>query len=264
MIKRYLHLYLQILSFRLKSDLSYRLNYFLKIFYGPAYLGVMLVLIEIAFTKAPQLGGLSKNEGILLYSVFSSLYAVSILFFIQGFKHFLWHGLRLGELDFILIRPVSTQFLVAFTWPTFEQLPLITGEFLLFSRQLWLIRAQITPVSILFFCIMVILAMVILYLMISTYATLGFYVTKAAQIIEILDKSADFANYPTSIFPSSIQTIMFSLLPIAFCSYVPTLFLLNRGNLWLFLGAILLIVIFYSLNRWAWQQGLKQYSSASS
>lgn len=264
MLKKYGYLYLKMLSFTLKSELSYRLNYFLKIFYGPAYLGVMLLLVEIAFTKAPQLGGLSKDEGILLYSIFSLLYALAILFFVRGFRYFLWQGLRLGVLDFLLTKPVSVQFLVAFSWPTFEQLPLILGELLLFIRQAWLVQSQITPSSALLFSLMMVLAMVILYLMLSTYATLGFYVTKAAQIIEILDKTTDFANYPTSIFPSSIQTAMFTFLPIAFCSYVPTLFLLNRGNPVLLVGAVLLVAIFYFLNSWAWKQGLKQYSSASS
>jgi len=264
MIKKYLNLYLKMFSFTLKSELSYRLNYFLKIFYGPAYLGVMLLLVEIAFAKAPLLGGLTKDEGILLYGVFSLLYAIALLFFVQGFRHFLWSDLRLGVLDFLLTKPVNVQFLVAFSRPNFEQLPLVVGELLLFLRQLWLVQASVTGASLGLFLFSLALAMVLLFLMLSTYATLGFYVTKAAQVIEILDKATDFANYPTSIFPGSIQAIMFTLVPIAFCSYVPTLILLNRGQPLLLIGGIILTGIFYFLNRWAWQAGLKRYSSASS
>jgi ABC-2 type transport system permease protein len=264
MWKRYFDLYLKILSFSLKSELSYRLNYLLKTFYGPAYFVVLLWLVNIAFDKAPQLGGLSKDEGILLYSVFSSLYAVGFVFFIRGFRYFLWSGLRLGVLDFLLTKPVNTQFLVAFSWPTFDQIPLLIGEFALLGHQAWILRDQITLSSLGLFILAQILGIILLYLMLSTYACLGFYVTKAAQIIEILDKSSDFSSYPSTIFPIQISAIMFTVIPIAFFGYVPTLFLINRGNMLLLGGAVILVIIFSWLNRIAWSNGLKHYSSASS
>ncbi len=263
-MKKYLNLYLQILTFNLKSEMSYRLNYFLKIFYGPAYLGVMLLLVNIAYTKAPNLGGLNKDEAILLYSIFAFIYALAILFFIRGWRYFLWQGLRTGVLDLLLTKPANIQFLVGFSWPSFEQLPLVIGELILFIRQAVIVKSQITIWSLVIFGLMLILGLIIIYLVMSTYATLGFYVTRAAQIIEILDKTTDFANYPTTIFPLPIQMIMFTIVPIAFCSYVPTLFLLNRGNAVLLISELALILGFYYLNRWAWQRGLKQYASASS
>lgn len=264
MLKKYLKIYGHIFLFRLKIDLAYRLNYFIKIFYGPAYLGVMLLLVETAFSHAHNLGGLNQNEGILLYSIFSLLYALSLMIYVTGIKHFLWSGLRMGELDYWLVKPLNPQFLANFSFPNTEQIPLILLEAGLFFRQLYLVRAQVTLFSLLVFLASIILASLILYFTLSTYQTLGFYATKAPQVVEILDKATDFANYPTSIFPNLVKITLFTLIPIAFTAYVPTLFLLNRGNLWLFLSEIVLLIILYYLNQFAWQAGLKRYSSASS
>ena len=111
---------------------------------------------------------------------------------------------------------------------------------------------------------MFLLGLILCYLSVTTYATLGFYLTRAQQIMEVYDKTTDYGLYPTPLFPPTFQFLVFVLIPVAFFGYVPTLFLLGRGSPVYVPAALALAFVFFVINQWAWKVSLKHYSSASS
>lgn len=263
MFKKYLIIYLRIFAFTLQSKLTYRFNFFIELFYGPAYAIMLFIIVQTAFTKAPMLGGFTADEGLLLFSVFHLMYTIAIVFFIMGIRHFLWSGIRQGELDFLLTKPLNTQFMVSFTKPEFQQLLLLLGILALFVHQLM----RVSNISILDFVLFLLLFMqglMIIYFTLSTFATVGFFITRAQQVMELFDKVADNSQYPVNIYPTSFQILAVTIIPIAFFGYIPTLFLLGKGNLWLFLAPLFFLLIIIPINQQAWKIGLRHYSSASS
>lgn len=261
-MKRYLTIFWYLLLFDFKARMTYRWNFLVQMLYGPAYVFIMWLLLKIVYTKTSSLLGWTEAEATILFSTFHTMYSLSILTFINSIRHLLWQGIRQGELDFTLLKPVNTQFLATFSYPEIQQLFLVLGVF-----SLWLY--SLTQVSFHWFNLLLfgglwLLSFAINYLTLSTYATLGFYVIKAQQVLEIYDKFSDQAQYPTSIYPESIQFVMFTVLPIAFMSFVPVSFLLGRGNFWLLGGMITLLIVLFITNQWAWRRGLQHYSSASS
>ncbi len=263
-MKRYIIVYYHLFTFLLKSNISYRFNFFLRLFYGPSYVGVLFSILWLAYENVSMLGGFTKNEAILLFSIFNLLYIGAYSVYLQGIRHFLWSGIRNGELDLLLTKPMPVQFLFSFSRPNYEQFVVMIAMLGLLFRQVWILQAHISVGSFLLFVLVFCLGILIHYLLISSYAVSGFYFVKAAQVIEMLDKASDFASYPTSLFPSSIQLLAFSVLPIAFLGYVPFLFLIQKGNLYLFAYTIILAIILFFVNRFLWTIGLKKYSSASS
>lgn len=263
MIKKYARIYAKIFTFTLQSKMSYRFNFFVELFYGPAYVGVMYLVLRLAFARTTTLGGLTVDEGILLFCVYHLIYLLGILFFFMGFRHFLWQGIRQGQVDFVLTKPVNPQFLISFSHPEVQQLPLVVSIFLLFVHQIFRLPS-LPAMNYLHFIILFVIGLVSVYFSVSTYSTLGFFVTRAQQIIEFYDKISDNSQYPTSIYPTWFQAIAVSFIPIAFFGYIPTLFLLGRGSLQLFLLPIIFLIIMIPLNQLAWRFGLRHYSSASS
>ena len=182
----------------------------------------------------------------------------------RGIRDLLWFEIRMGNLDGILTKPINTQFYVSISKPDLHQLPLLVVIVILFCNHLTQLPITLGFSQIALFSLMFVLGIAITYFVVSAYATAGFYVTKAAQVIEFFDKAADSAQYPMPIFPESIQLLAFSFVPIAYFSYVPTLFLLGRGNWQLVATATLVLVLSISINQWLWKRGLQHYSSASS
>lgn len=263
-MKRYLIVYGNIVLFSLKSIMEYRLNFLLQILYGPAYVLTLFLIITVVFTKTDSLANWSHQEAILMFAVFHLLYTTCILLFIQSVRYFLWTGVRIGQPDLVMTKPISTQFLLTFAKPELNQIPLILGLIVLFFHQLAVGQFVISLIDAVLFFITFVLGMIIVYTVITTYMTIGFYVTKAAQVIEFFDKVTDYSQYPTPIFPLSLRWVFFSVIPIAFFSYVPTGLLLHKLPPVMVVYTVLAAVIFIIINQFAWHQALKHYSSASS
>lgn len=263
-MKRYLSVYCSLVMFSLKSMLEYRFNFVLQLFYAPAYTLVLYLILVTVYSKTPTLAGWTNHEGMVLFSVFHLLYMTFYFFFMKGMRHLLWTAIRIGEIDFVLTKPINSQFYIAIAKPYIELLPLIAILLANFIYQLVHLPVPLTLVNLILFCVLFVAGIAIAYLSLASYATIGFYASKAAQVIELFDKSSDFSQYPNPIFPNSVRILTFSLMPIAFFSYVPTLFLLGKGTPLLFFatGGTVFILIF--INRWLWRRGLEHYSSASS
>lgn len=264
LLRKYLNLYLQLVSYSLRATMSYRLNFLVQLIYGPAYILIMFFLLNTAYTKAPQLGGWNKPEGILLFLVFQFLYVISLFLFVKTIRYFMWAGFSQGDLDLLMTKPVSTQFLATFSRPSIDQLALIIALAGLLSWQIIGLSAVITWLNLLAFSGMFILSLGITYLTISSYATMGFHMVRAAQVYELFDKTVDYAQYPVTIFPLSVRFMAFTFVPMAFFGYVPTLFLLGRGNWRWFALTVLVLGCSYLVNKQAWKYGLRKYQSASS
>lgn len=262
-MKRYLIIYFKLFLFIVKAKLSYRLNFFFKIIHGPVYTGTLLSILLIAYHQTPTLAGWNLNDALLLFAVFNMIYSTCLIVFLDSIRYLLWSGIRLGEVDMWLLKPGNAQFYLTFSKPNFDLFFLWLFVLIFFVYKL----ATLPTLSIwdhLGFWIIFILAHVIVYLVLSTYATIGFFVTRAQQVVEVFDKASDFAQYPLSIFPQSIQFLLSTFLPIAFFSYIPTLFLKGEGSLFLVMLTIGFTFVLYIINQFAWKYALRHYSSASS
>jgi ABC-2 type transport system permease protein len=263
-LKRYFSIYWHIFSSTLKATLEYRTNFVVQLVYAPAYVGVLFLLLTLAFNKAPVLGGWNQDEAILLFVTFHTVYSLSAVLFIRGIREMLWTGIRMGQFDMILTKPLSAQFLATFGRPEIQQLFLLSILLGVAGRQLLILSPQIQPFNALIASLSLILGILVVYFVLSTYATAGFYVTRAQQIIEFFDKASDQAQYPISMFPGSVQLAFFTFVPIAYAGYVPVMILLGKAAPTLILAPIATLIVLIALNRWAWHYGLRHYSSASS
>lgn len=263
-MKRLLRLYLQFFIFHLKSKLSYRFNVIMLLFYGPAYVVALMMIIQLIYQQTSQLLGWTQPEALFLFSTFHLIYSICIMLFIDGLRQFLWSDIRTGALDIYLTKPINPQFLIAFSRPGLDQLLLFTGLLIFFCSHIMNNHQLITLPNLLFYLASLPLAISIIYLTLSTYATLGFYMTRAGQIMELFDKSCDFAQYPPQIFPKVMQFFTFTFIPIALFSYVPTSILLGKISPWYILGMASFVIFLNIINKVCWKEAVKKYSSASS
>lgn len=262
-MKKYLKIYLQLLLFSTKSKLSFRFNLVFKLLYGPAYVGVLLTILLITYSKTSTLAGWNKNDALLLFAVFNMIYATCLIAFIDSMRYLLWDGIRLGEVDGWLMKPGNIQFFLTFSRPNLDLISLWIFVVVFFVYKMITLHS-VSVLNIIGFWILFVLAHVIVYLVLSIYSTLGFYVTRAQQVLEVFDKAADFAQYPLTIFPQSLQLLLSTFIPLAFFSYIPTLFLKNEGSILLVISSITLTVTLFAINHFAWKNALRHYSSASS
>ncbi len=261
---KYFNLYRKFFVYHLNAIMAYKVNFIVQSLYAPAYVLVMFFLVKIAYTITPVVAGWSEAEGYLLFLVFHFIFTCCFVLFLKGVREFVYFDIRQGKLDFYLTKPVDSQFMSFYSKPEVEQFLLMISLALLLFYQIFVLRELITFTGLLLFLVTSGLGIVICYGIVSLYSSLAFYLTRASQIFEIFMKISDFGQYPQPLFPFSFQLVAISLIPVAFFSYIPTLFLLGKGSWWLLLLSAVAAVGSVTLSKIVWQHSLKQYASASS
>jgi ABC-2 type transport system permease protein len=244
--------------------MQYRLNFLMQLFYGPAYVVVMSSVIHLMYQHTEHLVGWRLDETLLIFYIFQTMFTVGIVLFMGGIRHLLWEGISRGELDSVLVKPVNAQFMATFTWPDLSQSMLLLVMIGFLTRQLWLLPLSRDPVTVLAGVVSLLVIPVIMYLSVTTYATLGFYVDKVPQVIELYDKLCDNSMFPAPFFPRSLQALAFSVVPVAFFGYLPAGMLLGKLSPWWAMASLVILAVLWVVNQWAWDRALKAYTSASS
>ncbi len=263
-MKKYVTLTINFFLFQLKSKMNYRLNFLIESIHAPIYIGVLFLTLLLTYSKTPSLGGLTLPDALLMFLVFNFIYAISFIFFIDSFRDLLWSKIRLGDLDLLMVKPTNLKFLVGFSKPATEGLLYLITILVCSFIYIWYFPISASLGQWLNFVISIGCGIMIQWLILLVYSAAGFYFTKAQQIYEMYHKIADFGQYPLPLFPTSMQFILVTILPMAFLSYFPTALLLGKISPLVLVGSVIFIGILYLLQRIVWYHGLRHYSSASS
>lgn len=263
-MKKYLRIYSHILKTSIQQVLEYRLNAVVESLYGFFYLGALYFSVHIMFLHTTSIAGWSKNEVFLIFSVMSTMFTLFLSITLESIRIFMTRGVATGEVDMFMVKPVNTQFLISFFYPDIAQFVILLGSISFFCYMFFMNISQITLLSFLLFLLMYCISACIFYFMYTLYGASAFFITKSNQVLELANKLSDFGMYPINMFPKFFQAITFTILPVAYFGYVPTLFLLNKGSLQLFLVSIAMLAVTFYVNQLVWKKGLQSYSSASS
>ena len=109
---RYLRLWRQFVVTAFVREAEYRFNFVVSVLEGTAQLVLVVLTTLLLYRFTDEIEGWSRGDLIMLvgiYRVVDSLIAMQIapnLMAISGY-------IRTGEMDFLLLRPISSQFLVS-------------------------------------------------------------------------------------------------------------------------------------------------------
>jgi ABC-2 type transport system permease protein len=100
------------------------------------------------------------------------------------------------------------------------------------------------------------------YLWISS---LAFWTGKNRPLVWIVFRISDFRRYPFSIYSTAIRALLVTLVPLAFASFFPATFFLEREGwrAWQLASLVAGPVAFFLAYRF-WEFGLSNYSSTGS
>jgi ABC-2 type transport system permease protein len=263
-VVHHIRVYQALLRILISYVLTYRLNALVRSIFFPVWQVVMLVIIVVVFSHTDSIGGWTQTEVLILYFINQILLSLTYaLYFEGGARYLLYTAVHTGALDQHLAKPVSPYFMVFFGRPHFDSL--LGGLLMTIAFALFLIHENIsfTSTQLLSFGLITILSQIAVFFIVASYSMLAFFFERVQQVAEILDKANELGQYPTSMFPSSVQGLAISLIPVAFMGFVPVSFLLGKGTMAMVGITLLALTASYALQHWLWKRGLKAYSSVS-
>jgi ABC-2 type transport system permease protein len=247
----------------LQMALAYRtdtaVNLLLEIF----TLAWELFSLRIIFSNTTTLGGWNQGQLITLLGVFHLVNALMNILIWPNTEKFNT-SVRDGTLDYTLLQPADSMFLVTFSrmviWRAWD---IILGIVLIVIG-IRMSGMLVTPPSILGFLLLAISGSAILYSLWIVLIAATFWMTKFDNNVTILQALLDTGRYPSTIYPSWLRLIVTFFIPIAIATTVPLEALrgeLSVGEILLFLA---ISVACFLIARRIWLSGIKKYSGASS
>ncbi|HSM70889.1 MAG TPA: ABC-2 family transporter protein [Anaerolineales bacterium] len=242
---------------------AYRADTVINILLNIMWLGWELLGLSIIFSNTDTLGGWGFGELIALLGVFRLVNTMMMLLIWPNTEKFN-QSIRDGSMDYTILQPVSSMFLV-----TFSRMNIWRIWDLLLAIVLIMIGVNMagdvsTPASILNFILLTISGAIVIYSLWIVLIAFTFYFTKFDNNVTLLQALLDAGRYPVTVYPVWLKIIVTYLIPIAVATTVPLQGLrqeLDAAQVMMFVGIGIASFIVASQ---IWKAGLKRYSGASS
>ncbi len=259
---RYLRIWRQFVVMAFVREAEYRINFLLSVGEGVIQLAVAWLTFDILYRFADDVAGWSRAEVLLLVGIYRIIEGLANLQIAPNMQS-VWGYIRRGELDFLLLRPVSSQFMVSLRWlqPHEAVNALIGLGLTIYAGNLAGVRWSVAGVAeaALFGLCGLLLFYAVWFLTIT-----ALFWTQAGNQDELIPSLFQAARYPASFFKGILRALLTFVIPAAFATTFPTQALLGQADRQMLLVGIGLAAGALLATYLCWNYALRHYSSASS
>jgi ABC-2 type transport system permease protein len=251
------------LKVNIQMSLAYRADTVVNILLNLMWLGWELLSLGIIFNNTETIGGWDFGELIGLLGVFRLVHTLMIALIWPNTEKFN-QSIRDGSMDYTLLQPINSMFLV-----TFSRITVWRAWDLVLAAILIVVGVNMsgdttTVVDILTFILLTVSGAIVIYSLWIVLIALTFWFTKFDNNVTILQALLDAGRYPVTVYPVWLRILVTFVIPIAVATTIPLQGL--RGDLpplrvLMFVG---IGVVSFLIASQVWKRGLKQYSGASS
>lgn len=265
----------------LVRDLSFRLNFFFESLASVSWVLMNLGFYLLIFQYTREIGagsGWGKYEFFVFLATTMFVNSIVQAFFMPNAEEFS-DLIRRGNLDFALLKPIDTQFLVSLQkmdWSAFANF--IVGLILLVVG-LWHLTTrpvsplQLHPLVFVLYPAYIACGVAILYSLMIMLAATSIWLGRNQTLYDFWFYITNFSRYPMEIyrgtFGDPLRWFFTFIIPVLIVINVPARLMARPlepwgAAWWLPIFAVAATVASLAGSRWVFQQALRSYRSASS
>ena len=251
------------LKMNLQITLAYRVDTAINILINGMWLGWELLSLSIIFNNTATLGGWGPGDLVALLGVFrlvNMLMAAMIWPATEKFNS----SVRDGSLDYTLLQPANSLFLISFSRIVLWRIWDLALGFILVAVGVGMSGGAASLFNLVGFLVLVGSGMLVIYSLWVVLIALTFWFVKFDNNVTILQALLDSGRYPATIYPPWLRLIVTFVVPIAVATTVPLQALrgeLSWAKVLLFIGiGAARFLLAYQI----WRAGVRKYSGASS
>ena len=258
-----LKLFTTFLKVNIQQELAYRADALINALLSLMWLGWELLSLSIIFSNTATLGGWRPGELIALLGVWRLVNTLMIALVWPNTEKFNT-SVRDGSLDYTLLQPASSQFLVSFSrivvWRVWD----IALAVALIVVGIRMGGGGTSAGNIAGFLLLTISGGLIIYSLWIVLISCTFWFVKFDNNVTILQALMDSGRYPATVYPIWLRVLVTFVVPIALATTVPLQAL--RGELGWQQVLLFLSISAASLliSAAVWKAGVRRYSGASS
>ena len=263
-LRSYLGIYAALWRNSIVREMSFKANFILWIFVEALWFALQLSFMAVIYSHTETIGTWTRWEVVMLVGASHFIQQVFTAVFLVNCSQ-LSDNIRTGKLDFMLLLPVNTRFLISLRQVDlggFVNAASAVGVMIYAARQL-----HLTPGApqILGFVLLCIVGLLIHYSLMFLLATVSFWTVRAQGVVWAYYNLFNIARLPDSAFQGFFKAFFTLVIPMLLVANVPVKLVLQKLESPLeMLLLVSLGVTCFALSEWVWRLSLRRYTSASS
>ena len=262
-LRKYLKVYKKFLHTSFASELEYKTNLLIDLITAILSLIGSIFLLSIFFQNNASIGNWEFEEALIIQGIYTILNGITNTWFNPNLSEIVKH-IREGTLDFVLLKPIDSQFFISLKKinPSGFLEIMLGFSLLLFCVKINQINLNLSFLSL--SLITITCSICILYSLWFFISTTTIWFVKTWNATEVLRSFLYVGRFPLNSFSFSLRIFFSVFIPIAFITTIPSEVFLGLSQSWKILLEIIVSLIFLITSRKFWMFALKFYSSASS
>ena len=266
----YLRVFLTFARNSLVRDLTFRWNFILDAVTSLVWMGVNLAFYLLVFEHTRDIGGWDRPAFLVFIATTMIVNSLVQAFFMPNATEFS-ERVRTGSLDFALLKPIDTQFLISLEkieWSSLANCVFGSALLIFVVPQL---SAIPSPVAMGLYVVYVLCGVLILYSLTIAMSSVSVWLGRNQSLYDFWFYITNFSRYPMEIYRGAVGDplrITFTyLIPVLVVVNVPARLLgrtLEPDNAHLAGFALVATCVSLAASRWLFQRALASYRSASS
>lgn len=264
-LSRYFSIYAMLWRNSVVREMGYKTNFILWIFVELLWFVLQISFFSVIYMHTDRIADWTKWQVVMLIGGAHFIQQTFQAFFLVNCTQ-LSEMIRTGKMDFMLLLPVNTRFLVSLRQVdlgAFVNAACAAAVMFYAGKQLTLSPtvSQITG-----FLLLCVASVLIHYSLMFLLATVSFWTVRAQGIIWGYYNLFNIARLPESAFQPGLFKIVFKFaLPMLLVANVPVKLLTNKlSSPWEMLLLVVMSLGCLAISELAWRFSIKRYTSASS
>ena len=260
---RYLKTLRRFLGTALASQTEYQANLLFDLLGMGGNLAGSLFVMGLFFQGGQSLGGWTWPEALVVLGVYTLLDGVSSTLLRPNLSRIV-SQVQEGTLDFVLLKPIDSQFWLSTRTFALGGLPEIAAGLGLIVWAARAAGARPTVVVVGAAALLLGASLTILYSLWFVLATTSIWFVKTWNATEVLRATLTAGRYPITAYPQTLRVLFTVVIPVAFLTTVPAEAILGRPSWPWLLAGVGMAAACFALSRAFWGLALRFHTSASS
>jgi ABC-2 type transport system permease protein len=264
MLKHYAAIYAEFWRNGLIREMGFKANFIMWIIVELLWFALQLTFVSVLFLHTESIGSWTKWEVVMLYGASHFIQQLFTAFFLTNCVQVSEH-IRTGKLDFLLLLPASTRFLLSLRHVDFGSFVNAASAVAVMAVAAGKLGLAPTVAQVAGFLALVAIGLLIHYSLMFALACVSFWSVRAQGIVWGYYNLFNIARQPDEAFRGLFRAVFTFVLPMLLVSNVPARVLADkmRSPLDLLLLAAMGAACF-GVSQVFWRVSVRRYTSASS
>jgi ABC-2 type transport system permease protein len=260
-LKKYLGIYTEFIATSIAEATTYRVQFVMLIFMDLFFYASSYFSVDFIFAHVDTLGAWHRDHFLFFVAFVLVVDHIHMTFISENFWNFAYE-IRTGKLDFILLKPANTIFVMFFRLiraASFCNI-FVPWALLIYHGT----RIELTPLAWVAVPIGVILALSLQVCLEIIISMAMFWTIESYGINFLRMQLQQLSRWPDFIYRTTARRVFTIFVPLLLIGSAPVRYLIDQSDNHLIMLLLLSLPITWLMIAYLWRLGLKHYESASS